>query len=209
MQPIPVVHALTVGEYAMMLNGEKWLKDSLRCNMQIMTCRNYTHKMLYELPVPPSPNLTSMNAIFLYPTLCFFEGTIVSVGRGTDKPFQVFGYPGNPIGNYTFTPKVNLGNKSPLYLNRTCIGYDLSRYNVGYYLNKRSLFLHYIIEMYQACADKEKFFNDFFDKLAGTDELRLKIIAGKNEAEIRASWQEDIKAYKEIRKKYLLYPDFE
>lgn len=209
MQPIPVVHALTVGEYAMMLNGEKWLKDSLRCNLQIMTCRNYNHKMLYELPVNPSPNLTTMNAIFLYPTLCFFEGTIVSVGRGTDKPFQVFGYPGCPIGNYSFIPKVNTGNKSPLYLNKTCKGFDLSNYNVGYYLNKRSIFLHYIIEMYQAAPDKENFFNDFFDKLAGTNQLRKDIIAGKNEAEIRASWQKDIQAYKQIRKKYLLYPDFE
>ncbi len=209
MQSIPVVHGLTVGEYATMLNGEKWLKDSLRCNLQIMTCRNYNHKLLYELPVNPSPNLTTMNAIFLYPTLCFFEGTIVSVGRGTDMPFQVFGYPGSLRGTFTFTPKVNTGNRTPLYLNKACTGFDLSRYNVGYYLNKRSLFLNYIIEMYQTSLDKPKFFNDFFDKLAGTDKLRKDIIAGKNEAEIRASWQEDIKKYKAIRKKYLLYPDFE
>ncbi len=209
MQPVPVVYGLTIGEYATMLNGEKWLRDSLRCNIQIMTCRYYTHKSLYELPVHPSPNLTTMNAIFLYPTLCFFEGTIVSVGRGTDMPFQIFGYPYNPRGTYSFTPRVTKGNLNPLYLNKACTGFDLSNYNVGYYLNKRSIFLSYLIDMYQAALNKPKFFNDFFDKLAGTDKLRKDIIAGKGEHEIRASWQDDIKRYKAIRKKYLLYPDFE
>jgi uncharacterized protein YbbC (DUF1343 family) len=209
MQPIPVVYALTIGEYATMLNGERWLNDSLRCNLQIMTCRNYTHKSLYELKINPSPNLTTMNAIFLYPTLCFFEGTMVSVGRGTDLPFQVFGYPGNPKGTYTYTPVITRGNRSPLYLNKPCVGYNLSNYNVGYYLNKRSLFLSYIIDTYQATLDKTKFFNSFFEKLAGTDKLRKAIEAGKTEAEIRLSWQDDLKKYKAIRKKYLLYPDFE
>ena len=209
MQPIPVVHALTVAEYAQMLNGELWLKDSVQCNLVTIPCKNYSHRSLYNLPVKPSPNLPNMTAVYLYPSLCFFEGTPVSVGRGTDKPFQVYGYPGNVKGPYIFTPIPKPGAMKPPYLNETCRGYDLSHYNTGFFLNKNSLFLTYLIDAYQHYPARDKFFTDFFTKLAGTKKLQEAIVAGKSENIIRLSWQDDIKAYKQIRKKYLLYEDFE
>jgi uncharacterized protein YbbC (DUF1343 family) len=141
--------------------------------------------------------------------LCFFEGTPVSVGRGTDKPFQVYGYPGNTKGTYLFTPAPKPGALKPMYLNQQCRGYDLSYYNTGFFLNKRSLFLTYVIDAYNNYPSKDKFFTDFFIKLAGTDKLRQDIIAGKSENVIRLGWRDEIAAYKKIRKKYLLYSDFE
>lgn len=209
MQPIPVVHGLTVGEYAQMLNGEKWLTDSVQCELHVIACKNYTHSMLYELPVKPSPNLPNMTSIYLYPSLCLFEGTPVSVGRGTDRPFQVYGYPGNLNGAFTFTPQAKAGANKPPYMNQLCRGYDLSYYNTGFFLNKKAIFLNYVIDAYRNYPQKENFFTDFFDKLAGTDKLREDIKAGKNEQLIRLGWQDDIKKYKAIRKKYLLYKDFE
>jgi len=209
MQPIPVVHALTVGEYAQMLNGEKWLVDSVHCNVNIVPCKNYTHSMLYKLPVKPSPNLPNMTAVYLYPSLCLFEGTPVSVGRGTDKPFQIYGYPGNAQGTFSFTPAPKPGALKPPYQNQLCRGFDLSSYNTGFFLNKRSIFLNYVIDAYRNYPDKSQFFTPFFDTLAGTDKLRQDIKAGRNEQLIRLGWRDDINAYKKIRKKYLLYPDFE
>jgi uncharacterized protein YbbC (DUF1343 family) len=209
MQSIPTVYGLTIGEYAMMLNGEHWLKDSLVCELKIVPCTNYSHKTMYRLPVNPSPNLTSMTAIYLYPTLCFFEGTQVSVGRGTDKPFQVVGYPFNTNGKYLFTPKSKPGATSPMYMNKECKGFDLSYYNTGYFVNKSSLFLSYLIDFYNSYYDKQNFFTNFFDQLAGTDALRKQIVGGKTEAEIRFSWKKELNDYKIIRKKYLLYEDFE
>ena len=209
MQPIPVVHGLTVGEYAKLLNGEGWLKDSAQCELNVVPCKNYTHATLYNLPVKPSPNLPNMTSVYLYPSLCFFEGTPVSVGRGTDKPFQIYGYPGNANGPYSFTPRPMPGATNPPQANTLCRGYDLSNYNTGYFLNKSSIFLNYVIDAYRNYPQQNKFFTDFFDTLAGTDKLRKDIQAGKNEQLIRVGWQDDIKKYKAIRKKYLLYKDFE
>lgn len=210
MQPIPVVHGLTVGEYAQMLNGEKWLNNAAQCKLKIIQCASYSHKLHYELPVNPSPNLPNMASIYLYPTLCFFEGTPVSVGRGTAFPFQAIGYPGFAEGNFSFTPKSIPGKAAkPLYENQFCNGIDLREFGNVYIKNAKSLYLFWLISMYQSYSDKENFFTPFFDKLAGTDKLANQIKSGKTEDEIRKSWSEGLKKYREVRKKYLLYEDFE
>ncbi|HNR19923.1 MAG TPA: DUF1343 domain-containing protein [Bacteroidia bacterium] len=210
MQSIPVVHGLTIGEYAQMLNGEKLLANNLQCKLKVITCANYNHKMHYELPVAPSPNLPNMASIYLYPTLCFFEGTPVSVGRGTENPFQVIGYPSFTEGNFQFTPKSMLGKAAkPMYENQSCSGIDLREFGSVYIKNAKSLYLFWIISMYQSYPEKEKFFTPFFDKLAGTNLFANQIIEGKSEEEIRKSWQADINKYKLVRKRYLLYDDFE
>lgn len=204
--PIPVVHGLTVAEYAQMVNGEGWLGEGKKCKLLYVQCVNYTHKTKYELPIKPSPNLPNAQAVLLYPSLCFLEGTNTSLGRGTDKPFQIMGAPGLKEGDYTFTPKSVPGAKNPPLLNKECKGYDLSTAPVVPMLT-----LRYLLMMYNAYPDKSKFFlsNNFIDKLAGTDELRKQILAGKTEKEIKETWQPALTEYKAKRKKYLLYPDFE
>lgn len=210
MNTIPVVYGLTIAEYALMLNGEHWLKDSLQCHLKYVALKNYDHKTYYELPVKPSPNLPNMTAVYLYPSLCMFEGTAVSVGRGTDKPFQVIGCPDFKEGAYTFIPKSIPGvANNPPFLGMVCKGFDLREFGDIYIKNLKQLYLFWLQSMYESSPNKEHFFNDFFDKLAGTDELRKQIIAGKTEPEIRKSWEKDLNHFKEIRKKYLLYKDFE
>lgn len=208
--PIPVVHGLTIGEYAQMLNGEKWLSGGLVCDLKIIKVKNYSHKTMYNLPSKPSPNLPNMTAVYLYPTLCFFEGTIVSVGRGTETPFQIIGYPGFTEGPLSFTPKSIKGMAvKPMYENVKCNGFDLREFGDNYIPTTKQLYLFWLKNIYDNYQTKDKFFNDFFDKLAGTDKLRTQIISGLTEEEIRKSWQEDLKKYKQMRKKYLLYEDFE
>ncbi|MBA2406378.1 MAG: DUF1343 domain-containing protein [Chitinophagales bacterium] len=207
--PIPVVYGMTPAEYANMVNGEKWLKDGVRCDLKYILCKEYTHDSLYSLPINPSPNLRSMTAIHLYPSICFLEGTAVSVGRGTDKPFMLVGYPDFKNGNADFTPKSLPGAKNPPYLNEMCMGYDLSGLNRGFFLENRRLMLHWIVDFYTSYPEKEKFFTQYFDKLAGTDSLRKQIEKGASEMEIRRSWEPGLETFKSIRKKYLLYKDFE
>ncbi len=208
MHPVPVVHGMTIGEYAKMINEEGWLKDGIKCDLNIIKCLNYDHAKLYQLPVRPSPNLPCMNSIYLYPSLCFFEGTIISVGRGTNTPFELIGHPDFSDGDFTFTPKSFPGaSLNPPYKNISCLGYYLKDFFKDKDMNK--IHLNLLIEMYDFFKDKNDFFNSYFDRLAGTSELRKQIIAGKSEEEIRKSWQKDIDRYKKIRKKYLLYPDFE
>jgi len=208
MHPVPVVHGMTIGEYAKMVNEEGWLKHGIKCDLNIIKCLNYDHTKLYQLPVKPSPNLPSMNSVYLYPSLCFFEGTIISVGRGTNTPFELTGHPDFSDGDFTFTPKSFPGaSLNPPYKNISCRGYYLKDFFKDKEMNK--IHLNLLIEMYDFFKDKNDFFNSYFDRLAGTSELREQIIAGKSEKEIRKSWQEDIDRYKKIRKKYLLYPDFE
>lgn len=206
--PIPVVHGLTVGEYAKMLNGEKWLEKEMQCKLTVVTCNNYSHKSHYQLPVKPSPNLPNNTAVFLYPSLCFFEGTEISVGRGTDNPFQVIGAPEITGMQFSFTPESKPGAKTPPHLGKTCYGISFLRKTDP---GVPGIQIGYLLKMYQAYPDKSKFFlaNNFIDKLAGTDELRKQVLAGKTEQEIKASWAKDLDAYKVIRKKYLLYEDFE
>lgn len=204
MHPIPIVHGLTVGELATMINGEKWLSGGKRCNLEIINNKNYDHKTPYSLPVKPSPNLPNDQAIQLYPSLCFFEGTIISLGRGTQFPFQVIGYPDKRFGDFTFTPKSIVGMaKNPPYENKTCYGLDLRNAELN-----NNFTLEYLIKFYNLAPDKDKFFNAFFNKLAGNDILQKQIKEGLSEKEIKKSWEKDLSAYKNMRKQYLLYPDF-
>jgi uncharacterized protein YbbC (DUF1343 family) len=210
MHPVPIVHGMTLGEYAQMINGEGWLAKKVKCDLTVIPCKNYSHKDYYELPVKPSPNLSGMSAVYLYPSLCLFEGTIVSVGRGTDKPFQCFGYPGMPKGPYTFTPHPIKGASSdPLYNGKLCTGYDISLYGSMYMKHNRQIYLFWLINTYKEAPDKANFFNGYFVSLAGTAELQKQIMEGKTEDEIRKSWEPGLKQFKETRKKYLLYEDFE
>lgn len=205
MQPIPTVHGMTVGEYAKMLNGEGWLKGGVQCQLTVITCENYDHNTLYNLPVKPSPNLPNMRSIYLYASTCLFEGTAFSLGRGTDKPFQVYGHPSLPKHLFSFTPRSVPGAKSPVLMNQTCYGYDLSAPSKE---TVRQINLEYVINAYKLFPDKNKFFNAFFNKLAGNSTLQAQIKAGQSAAAIRKSWEPGLKAFREIRKKYLLYKDF-
>ncbi len=209
MHPIPIVHGMTTGEYAQMINGERWLKDSLQCKLQIVKCERYTHDQLYRLPVKPSPNLPTAEAIFLYPSLCLFEGTNVSLGRGTNKPFECLGKPGNSMGDYTFTP-MNLPGiaEKPPFQDTLCRGFLLSEYAKNFMYYDMKINLYWLKELYKVEKDKSTFFNPFFDKLAGTSILRRQIAEGKSEEDIRQSWQDGLQKYKQMRKKYLLYRDF-
>ena len=198
MHPIPIAHAMTIGEYAKMINGENWI--TTKCELIVIEMENYTHNTNYDLPIKPSPNLPNARSVNLYPSLCLFEGTTISIGRGTDYPFQHFGAP-YLKSNYSFIPKSGEGSKYPKHEDIVCFGTDL-RFQDNYLT---TINLNWIIEAYKQCPEKEELFNNFFDKLAGTDKLRKQIIAGKTAKEIKASWQEGLEEFKKIRKKYLIY----
>ncbi|ESU21556.1 hypothetical protein FCR2A7T_00020 [Flavobacterium cauense R2A-7] len=203
MHPIPVLHGMTIGEYAKMINGEKWLKNEVQCKLTVIPCLHYNRNMPYSLPVKPSPNLPNDQAINLYASLCLFEGTNVSVGRGTDKQFQIYGSPYLPITNYSFTPKPNLGAKDPVHNGQICFGEDLSKIE-----KVKQLELKWLIKAFHTTAmpkDKFKFFNDFFTKLAGTKTLQQQIESGTPEIAIRKSWNKGINEFKAMRKPYLIY----
>ncbi len=209
LHPVPVVHGMTVGEYACMINEEKWLEGGKRCDLTVITCMGYDHQTLYQLPINPSPNLTTMAAVYLYPTLCFFEGTIISVGRGTDKPFQVVGHPSLKDAPFKFTPQSRIGAKNPKYEGQLCYGYDLTNFGNGFIRDSGMIYLYWLIDLYNRYEKKAEFFNSYFNTLAGTEQLKNDIIAGKSDDAIRKSWKTGIEQFKLIRKKYLLYPDFE
>ncbi len=211
MHPIPIVHGLTVGELAQMINQEGWLKNGVRCQLTVVPCLGYTHYAMYELPVKPSPNLPNIRSIYLYPSLCLFEGTRVSVGRGTNKQFQVIGSPDSNQFPYRFTPVSRAGAKYPKHEHKTCYGYDLTYISPNTLRRMTSLNLNWLIDLYQSSSNKANFFDrkDFFNKLAGTDQLVQQVMNGMSAAQIRASWQPAIVEYKEMRRRYLLYPDFE
>ncbi len=211
MQPVPIVYGMTIGEYAKMLIGEKWIRTKSSKNMLVIPCKNYNHESKYVLPVNPSPNLREMQSIYLYPSICFFEGTVMSEGRGTDKPFQIFGHPSLPSNLYSFTPKPNEGAKSSKCFNEACYGWNLSgSIDNTIKLVSKKIQLKYLIDAYQLFPEKDSFFlkNNFFNKLTGNDILMSQIKKGISENEIRKSWQPKLKKFKAIRKKYLLYPDF-
>jgi len=204
MHPVPVVYGMTIGEYARMINGEGWLKDGQQCRLKIMTILNYDHTTKYILPVKPSPNLPNSLSIANYPSLCFFEGTTMSIGRGTDKPFQIIGHPNLVDMLYTFTPKSQPGAKYPKHLLKSCYGLDLSSKAP----KKGQIDLSYLLYFYDLSKDHDfEFFNDdlFFDLLSGTDSLKKMIIEGKTEKEIRDSWKDDLDEFKLTREKYLIY----
>jgi uncharacterized protein YbbC (DUF1343 family) len=210
MHPVPVVHGMTIGEYALMLNGEKWFKNGIRCSLQVVSMDGWTHAMRYNLPVTPSPNLPTSEAVYLYPSLCLFEGTPISVGRGTDKPFQVYGHP-QLKGSYSFKPHIIKGvAENPPQLSKVCYGEDLTQFADSLLLSSNSVNISYLIETYKALGSNSSFFYAAtFDRLAGSAQLRQQIISGMSASEIYASWQPKIAEFKQIRKKYLLYPDFE
>lgn len=210
MQPIPIVHGMTMGEYAQMLNGEKWLSNKMQCNITVIPCQNYNHKTFYNLPIKPSPNLPNMQSIYLYPSLCLFEGTDhVSLGRGTDFPFQLYGSPNFPTTlPYQFTPQSMSGAKTPPQLNQKCYGYNLSKISLDT-LKNHHFKLEYLINAYQLSENKTTFFNSFFNKLYGKNNLSEQLKMNMTETQIRNTWKEDITKFKTIRKKYLLYSDFE
>lgn len=210
MHPVALVHGMTIGEYAQMINGEGWLAESAKCQLSIIACINYTHQSRYRLLVKPSPNLPNMTSVYLYPSLALFEGTEVSVGRGTNKPFQQIGMPNFTQGNNSFTP-VSIANASvnPPHKGVLCKGFDLAR--ADEYRDLNEVNIEWLIMMYENAPNKENFFlkSGFFNKLAGTDELMNQLKAGNKEDEIRDSWQDGLNNFKATRKKYLLYPDFE
>jgi uncharacterized protein YbbC (DUF1343 family) len=204
--PIPIVHGCTLGELAEMISGEGWLSGGKSCELTVIPCSDYTHNSYFELPIKPSPNLPNITSIYAYPSLCWFEGTCISIGRGTDLPFQQFGFPNCKVGETTFTPKEIPGvSTNPPFENQLCKGAKVSFEKRPTQLN-----LSWLISMYSNYPNKDKFFTsaNFFDKLAGTTQLRKQIIGGVGEDVIRLSWQNDLDAYKAIRKKYLLYTDF-
>ena len=204
--PIPIVHGCTLGELAEMISGEGWLSAGKSCELTVIPCSDYTHNSYFELPIKPSPNLPNITSIYAYPSLCWFEGTCISIGRGTDLPFQQFGFPNCKVGETTFTPKEIPGvSTNPPFENQLCKGAKVSFEKRPTQLN-----LSWLISMYSNYPNKDKFFTsaNFFDKLAGTTQLRKQIIGGAGEDVIRLSWQSDLDAYKAIRKKYLLYTDF-
>ena len=204
MDPVPIVYGMTIGEYALMVNGEFWLSDSLQCDLWIVPCKYYVHKSKYVLPVAPSPNLRSETAITLYPSLCLFEATSVSVGRGTDRPFEMYGHPLFPFKGFLFTPVSCFGAKNPLYENVVCNGFDLKNT-----MKKRTyeLNLNWIIQAKTLLGDSSEFINQpaFFNRLAGNNELKSQILSGLSAKEIRASWKPGIDNFKKIRQRYLLY----
>lgn len=203
MHPVPIVYGMTIGEYAMMINGENWLENGIKCDLSVMPCKNYTHETSYSLPIAPSPNLKTDRAIALYPSLCLFEGTTVSLGRGTERPFEMYGHPKFPQSTFDFTPIPMLGAKTSTQLNIKCNGFDLS--NVPLRLTK--IHLEYLINANLLLADSGIFINQnvFFNRLAGNSILREQLHECWSEEEIRSTWEDGIENFKLIRSKYLLY----
>ena len=206
MDPLPIAHGLTVGELATMLNGEKWLAGGRKCRLTVVPlAKGYTHATAYHLPVRPSPNLPTDHAVALYPSICLFEGTNISIGRGTATPFEVIGGPTQPTTRpYSFTPQPNAGSPSPPLKGQPCYGLNLADAPTR---DSGRLVLKYLLDFYQQSTDKAHFFGNYFEELSGTNALRQQIIAGKTEAEIRASWEPGLGKFKTLRKKYLLYPE--
>jgi len=204
--PIPIVHGMTLGELAQMVNGEKWLPEGRTCDLTVIPCLNYTHQTMYRLPVPPSPNLPNMKAVYLYPSLCYFEATPVSLGRGTTLPFQIYGHPNMKGYNFTFTPRSMPSAIKPPQQDRLCYGVNLSTLPEEEIL-KKGIDLSYLIDAYKKLNMNNRFFTSFFEKLIGVDYVRTMIEQGKTAEEIQAVWQSDVRKFKKQRKPYLLYEE--
>jgi uncharacterized protein YbbC (DUF1343 family) len=205
LHPVPVVYGMTAGEYAQMVNGEGWLEKGIKCDLTVIKCDNYNHKTLYNLPVKPSPNLPNQTAIYLYPSLCFFEGTEISCGRGTGFPFQVFGSPDLPDRGFSFIPESMPGAGNPKFRGEKCFGTDLRNSISDGIVPRPQLNLEWIIRAYNDYPEKDKFFRSYFDVLAGGPALREQIINGLTADEIRTSWSQGLEKFAKIREKYLLY----
>jgi uncharacterized protein YbbC (DUF1343 family) len=209
MHPVPVVYGMSIGEYAQMINGQGWLKNKIHCDLKVIPCANWNRENPYILPVKPSPNLPNQLSISLYPSLCFFEGTVVSAGRGTDYPFQCYGHPNFTHGDFIFTPRsIPNASKYPKFRGKNCVGYDLRKLNVEAFRARKKLDLSFLMTAYKELKNKNVFFNSFFVMLAGTDDLRSQLENSISEEEIRRSWEKDLQKFRAIRVNYLLYPDF-
>ncbi|MBS1231820.1 MAG: hypothetical protein H6R35_658, partial [Bacteroidetes bacterium] len=205
MHPVPVVHGMTVGEYAQMLNGEGWLKNSIKCDLTVIKCKGYTYKTMYELPVRPSPNLPNQTSIYLYPSICWFEGTNISLGRGTPFPFQVYGSPKLPDKGFSFIPESVPGAKNPPLLGEKCYGTDLRNAIKDKLVPSPRINLKWLIDAYVNYPDKNNFFTSYFDVLAAGPLLREQIQKGMSAEEIRDTWKDGLEKFGRIRQKYLLY----
>lgn len=210
LHPIPIVHGLTVAELAVMINNEGWLENGVKCNLKVIECANYSHKDRYTLPVAPSPNLPNQRAIYLYPSLGLFEGTEISVGRGTDFPFQQIGAPELQAGENYFVPKPNMGSKYPPYLGEKCRGFDLRNHPIAVPSDTQGVYINWLKVTYNHYKGNQPYFkkNGFFNLLAGTNQLQSQIMLGTDLKAIQESWKEDLDRYSKLRKRYLLYEDF-
>lgn len=204
--PIPTVHGMTLGELAGMINGEGWLPDGLICDLYVVKCKNYTHETRYKLPIKPSPNLPDMRSIYLYPSICYFEATPVSLGRGTDKAFQMYGHPNMQGYDFSFTPESIPGAKNPPQLNKLCYGVDLRSQPSLEEINAKGINLEYVIDAYNNLNLDDHFFRSFFELLVGQGYVRKMIKEGKSADQIKAMWKEEVEMFKKQREPYLLYP---
>lgn len=213
--PIPIAHGMTIAEFAQMINGQGWLPNKMACKLKIVKVANYTHDMAYTLPIKPSPNLNTQQSIMLYPSLCLFEGTIISQGRGTQFPFTILGAPAlKDKYSFTFKPQSIKGMaETPLHMNETCYGLDLRKYDINNLVQSSKINIQWMMELYKTYPNKAKFFDRTqsnqmgdIDKLAGVYDFKKQILSGASEAAIRKSWEPGLSNYKEMRKKYLLYP---
>ncbi len=202
--PIPIVYGMTLGELAQMINGENWLDNGMKCKLKVIPCKNYSRKSRAQITVPPSPNLPNMRAIYLYPSTCFFEGTVMSLGRGTSKPFQIYGHPDMTQCAFAFVPQSRNGAKNPPLKGKLCYGKDLTALDIDD-ICKQGINLGYVIDAYDNLNIGERFFTNFFDLLAGTDRIRKMITSGYRAKEIEKSWKQDVKDFKKRRKPYLIY----
>ncbi len=201
MHPVPIVYGMTIGEYAKMINGEKWLTGGIKCDLTVIPIKNYTHQTAYEIPIRPSPNLPNAHSIALYPSLCLLEPTAISIGRGTEMQFQIFGHPELPDTDFSFTPRPNFGSKNPKLKNQLCHGFDLRNFE-----HPKKIQLQWLIQSYRDFPDKERFFKKGFFKIAGNKRLQKQLVKGMNEQQIRETWKLNLEKFKEIRKKHLIYP---
>ena len=201
MHPVPIVYGMTIGEYAKMINGEGWLKEGIKCDLVVIPIKNYTHQTVYDIPTRPSPNLPNANSIALYPSLCLFEPTVISVGRGTEMQFQIYGHPELPLTKFSFTPRPNYGSKNPKLKHQLCHGVDLRRYK-----RPNKIELQWLIQAHKDFPNKTLFFKKGFNRIAGNKTLEEQLVKGLSEQQIRKTWQRDLDKFKKIRKKYLIYP---
>ena len=201
MHPVPIVYGMTIGEYAKMINGEGWLKNGIKCDLRVVPLKNYTHQTEYEIPLRPSPNLPNAHSIALYPSLCLLEPTVISVGRGTEMQFQIYGHPKLPKTNFSFTPLPNFGSKNPKFKGQLCNGVDLRNIE-----RQKKIELQWLIQAYRDFPDKENFFKKGFFRIAGNKKLQKQLAQEMSEQQIRKTWEKDLEKFKNIRKKYLIYP---
>jgi len=201
MHPVPIVYGMTIGEYAKMINGEGWLNNGIKCDLRVVPLKNYTHQTEYEIPLRPSPNLPNAHSIALYPSLCLLEPTVISVGRGTEMQFQIYGHPKLPKTNFSFTPLPNFGSKNPKFKGQLCNGVDLRNIE-----RQKKIELQWLIQAYRDFPDKENFFKKGFFRIAGNKKLQKQLAQEMSEQQIRKTWEKDLEKFKNIRKKYLIYP---